>query len=438
MSCRLTALTVLLATVVPVLGDEPPVPKDRTSLKRFLAGERARTPRLPLPKLTDEESEKLGRYARFGNLQMRYAYLPAELRWGDFSPKPDPAMTLDPAYKTRLFWIVSRINHCAYCLGHQEEKLSTAGMSDEAIGWLDVDWSKAPAAEQAAYELTRTLTFSPHQLSCETLDLVRKFHGDLGALEIVWTVSNNNATNRWTGTLAIPQDWFMGDARPTSADLASRESALVALVTRQETDEVRPPLDPREEVDRRMAEAAKRRPCIPPLGTTEARRVLGDLAAAGAVPAWMRMTAHFPVAGPVRVRSLATAEKAGELPALLKAKIAWLAARHDRAWYALEIAERRLEALGLDRAEWEQIARPAEDASPADRAALELARKITVRPASIRDEDVARVREHFSDRQTAEIILHAANAAFFDRFTEALQLPIEPRGQEAVAADGSR
>ena len=39
---------------------------------------------------------------------------PPALTSGEFSRDPDPSMTLDYAFKTMLFWIVSRVNNCHY------------------------------------------------------------------------------------------------------------------------------------------------------------------------------------------------------------------------------------------------------------------------------------------------------------------------------------
>ena len=82
-------------------------------------------------------------------------------------------MTLDYAFKTQLFWIVSRTNNCQYCLGHQESKLLGAGMTEDQIAALDSDWSQFGPKEQAAYALARRITLEPHLLSDADIDAVR-------------------------------------------------------------------------------------------------------------------------------------------------------------------------------------------------------------------------------------------------------------------------
>ena len=46
-------------------------------------------------------------------------------------------------------------------------------------------------------------------------------------------------------------------------------------------------------------------------------------------------------------------------------------------------------------------------------------------PALVTDDDVAAVRKHFSDRETAEVVYFVTLAAFFDRVTEASGLQLE-------------
>ena len=61
----------------------------------------------------------------------------------------------------------------------------------------------------------------------------------------------------------------------------------------------------------------------------------------------------------------------------------------------------------------------------ADRAALSLARKLTVDPALITDADIGGLRTFYSDPEVAEIVYQVTQAAFFDRLTEAAGLRLE-------------
>jgi hypothetical protein len=110
----------LLAGCAPVASaaDEPSppraVPLTRPALKKALEDLKEATPRVPPPELTAEELARLGNRPLTPEARIRARYLPTELTAGEFSRDPDPNMSLDYAFKTMLFWIVSRVNNCHY------------------------------------------------------------------------------------------------------------------------------------------------------------------------------------------------------------------------------------------------------------------------------------------------------------------------------------
>ena len=145
-----------------VVADEPdqtarPIPATRPEMKQLLEDMKSRKVRLPLPELTAAEKEQLGERADDYESRLRYHYLianegsafgsrpqtaasssaPAAAATRDFRRNADENMSLSYEFKTELFWIVSRTNNCQYCLGHQEQKLSAAGLSEDRIAALD-------------------------------------------------------------------------------------------------------------------------------------------------------------------------------------------------------------------------------------------------------------------------------------------------------------
>ena len=107
------ALALGLAGVGRAEGPAP-APATRPEMKQLLEDWKKAKPRLPLPPPTAEERAAAGGRPLVNNGRMRMKYLPAEVRGGDFVREPDPGMSLDPTFKTRLFWIVSRVNNCQY------------------------------------------------------------------------------------------------------------------------------------------------------------------------------------------------------------------------------------------------------------------------------------------------------------------------------------
>jgi alkylhydroperoxidase family enzyme len=406
-------------------------------MKQALEDHKAAQPRLPLPPLSDEEKAKLGGRGLVNNGRMRQVYLPPDLVGGDFVREPDPAMTLDSAFKTELFWIVARSNDCRYCLGHQEWKLASAGLSEEKIAALDCDWSAYTPAEQAAFALARRLTYEPHTLTSEHLRSLQPYYKDLQILEIILTVANNNATTRWTGGLNIPQYadgafFGRGAEQPTqrlhgfltpTAELYRDKRSKVAPARRPSVDP-RPPLESPKEVVAALAVCRKREPRLS-LVSEDAARALLPANGPGDTPQWVRLLANFPKAGKARINNVLAAQDKGTLERRLRCQVAWIAARNDRAWYALGCARQRLEKEGVaDKDIWALDGRW-DEFTPAQQAAFNLTRKLAATPDLVSDADVAMVRKHYPDKQVAELVYHITLAAFFDRITEAAGLSLE-------------
>jgi prepilin-type N-terminal cleavage/methylation domain-containing protein len=296
----------------------------------------------------------------------------------------------------------------------------------------------------ASRTFTRKLTYEPHALTAADLGALSAHYTEPQALEIVLAVAGFNAMNRWTDSLDIPQedsgaallrstggqppanlktfltptsDAFRdrpsivaptGDGRPTAAALAKR-----------------PPLESRAEVEQKLAQLSARAPRLKPAGEAVTRAALPATWPAGPVPNWVRLLARFPNSGVPRAVSLRTAQDKAVLAPVLKAQVAWIAARHDRAWYALGQAHRQLWAQGLSDDAIFALDGDGASFTAAEREAFAFARKLTVAPQIITDGDIARLREHYSDAAVAETVYRLTNTAFLNRLTEAAALPLE-------------
>jgi alkylhydroperoxidase family enzyme len=418
-------------------SDVPPaVPVTRADLLQALERSKRNEPRLPLPPISDDDKARAGKgeWGVVNNGRMRKHYLPAELTGAGFLREPDAAMTLGHPFQTMIFWIVSRGNNCTYCMGHQESKLATAGVADDRIAALDGDWVSFTPAERAAFTLAKKATFEPHALTAADLDRVRPYYNDKQILEILLVTGNFNAMNRWTGALRIPQEAHRvyvpeGGIGPKASVGASRVAPLgLELASASATSPLesrRPPLESRAEVESALAACRTRTPRLPLADETASRAVLPSGWTPKVVPQWVRLLANFPKAGAARVALHKAAEDKGKLDPRLRAQVAWIAARNDRAWYAVGEARRRLRDLGQTDDQVFALDGSWDAFTPADRAAFALSKTLTTDPALVTDAAVAAVRKHFSDYQTAEIIHHVTEAAFFDRVTEAAGLRCE-------------
>jgi alkylhydroperoxidase family enzyme len=260
---------------------------------------------------------------------------------------------------------------------------------------------------------------------------VKKHYKDLQVLEIVLTVAGNNAMTRWTDALGIPQEGhrkFLTETSEKNRDKVSKIAPL-AVVNGKPTPKLapqsRPALPTKAQAEEQLAAARKRTPRLPLVADAEARKLLPDDWPKGALPQWVRLLANFPKAGVGRARMILAGEDKGVLDKKLRAQVHWIAARHDRAWYALGHAKARLKALGVKEDDVWALDAPDRRFSEAQKAAFAFAKKLTVTPARITDDDVAGLRKHYKDREVAELIYQVTAAALFNRLTEAAGLRLE-------------
>lgn len=432
----------LLCLIIPVcllaVAHGEDLTKTRPEMKKRIQALKERVSRLPLPPPTAEDIAS-GR-PLVNNGRLRSIYLPVSWQaflvpgWGSpaRASKGGTAALLksleaspDYAFKTRLFWIVSRTNDCQYCLGHQELKLRRVGMTDDQIASLDSRWNLFSGAEQAAMKVARKLTITPHLFNEHDVSGLKQHFKDDEIIEILYTVARYNAVNRWTSSTGIPQDQsFGGDDHseldtPTSAEFADVTSTVIPADI-----VLRPEWETREQTAAAMS-AARTRTAVVELPSIEfATSILEKDTPGVTPPCWFRAMSKLSVALDAWAQRQAMVRE-GKTASDLRNRIAWISARENRAWYAARHAQARYLASGGDPAILDSFAELEMAATPGDAEALRFARKLTSNPRTIDDADVVRLKEHFSDFEVAEIIQLISDANAFDRFTEALHLPVE-------------
>lgn len=412
----------------------------RPEMKQRLEALRGRQPRLPLPPPT--EAERASGRSLVNNGRLRALHLPASWTsylipgWGGGSTKRTPpggtttllnALQTQPdyAFKTRVFWVVSRANDCQYCLGHQELKLRRAGMQEDEIAALDGSWELQTSSERAAFAAAKTLTLTPHLFGPTEIEPLLAEYKPASLIDLLYTIARYNSVNRWTTATGIPQDQAFGGEEhppldtPTAPKFAEVESQIV----------LRQPLDRGnweswDEYLMKVESVRSRQPLVPLPEISAARTVLDAETPGLTPPNWFRAVSQLPIAldawrqREARVRD-------GQTPLELRLLIAWVTARENRAWYAAEHARMRYATGGRETAALASFESLEAAVAPGWAEALRFARKLTNSPQTIGDADVARLREHFSDAETAEILDSTGDANAFDRLTESLRLPLE-------------
>jgi alkylhydroperoxidase family enzyme len=450
----------------PDVANSPrPTPIRRDDMKKLLESMKNRRERVMLPPVTEEEKSQTDPRATSYESRLSKFFLPSTSgargylnfsgspartnRPTDNRPvqEPDPNLTLDYGFKTRLFWIASRVNNCQYCLGHQESKLLAVGMTDDQIANLDLDWSKFPENEQAAFALARRLTLEPQLLSDVDIDVCRKYYSDVQILEMVLSVAGNNAINRWKEGVGVPQSRTGGSFGGSNTEehsyltdtnplLASKPSSILEGKWNDES----PKLVPTERriakfshllsIEKGLSMVSSRASRLPMKSDQETKAAFSDLDLADDVPNWIRVLANFPIAGKRQVIAFQSAEKDLDLSALTRARLAWLIARQNGALYSLAEADARLRTLGQSREQINELDRFEESTNEElftarDKALLTVARNLAASPVVLTDSEAQRAIDLAGPREFVQTVHYTAMRSLFDRFTEACGLPAD-------------
>jgi len=438
MTRTLVALFLFVAIVPRSLGadvvsDAPkPIPVTRPEIKQALEALKQRTPRLPLPASAEQGGVNNGR--------MRSLYIPESWsggapnrggsgrggnRWTPGQRGNNSSPTLDYVLTTSCFWIVSRGNNCHYCLGHQELKLAGAGVPDDKIAALDFRWTDFDPRTQAALAYARKMTLEPHLVGDADIEKLKEHFTNNEIIELTFVISRFNSTNRWTDGMGIPQDKGFGEEASTLLTPTSDEFLHTKSQVTADTREPRPALPSAKEIAAAIDACAHRAARVEIPSVEAAKAMLGDAVAGRDPKVWEQAMSGLPDVGKYQVAAWNTIMTDDHLAPRLKAELAYITAVNNRARYAAATAGQRLAELGVPSEEYVSLLSGGSHDSPGAAAAYRLATKSTVNPHLISDRDIADVRAHFSDEETAMIMHVICMANMFDRFTEALGLPLE-------------
>jgi alkylhydroperoxidase family enzyme len=416
----------------PLLAaDEPstvpkPIPATRPEMKAALEALKARQPRVPLPAPAEGEASSnylpatwgggggLGGPGQTNNRGARDSR-------GNF---PDPRM--DSLFTDPCFWVVSRGNNCHYCLGHQELKLRAGGLDDDAIAALDSNWSRFDPRQQAALAFARKLTLEPALVGDADVTKLQQIFSDVEIIELAFSIARFNSVNRWTDGMGLPQERYVSEEGESALTTPTREQfARAKSIVTPDTRTPRGPLPTPENVAAAIEACRSRTPRVELPSEADAKHALADSIGDRNPLVWERALSGLPEVGKAHVVVWNTIMTDEHLSPRLKAELAYISAVNNRAWYAAGTAARRLVELGASPEGLVSLCWGEASGPPGADAAYRLARKLTADPHLITDQDIAAVREHYSDPETAQIVQVICMANLFDRFTESLGLPLE-------------
>lgn len=464
MKTTIFTLFLFLAAITPSTAQEIPYPKDqprvtpitRPAMKMMIEQMKDRQPRIPLPDLTDEDRKQLGEQADSYEARLRYHYLGQPGGRRKWTRQPDPASTLDNAFKIELFWIVSRVNNCQYCIGHQETKLLAAGSRESRIAALDCDWTQFKPNERAAFEFARTFTLDPHKLDDAAVERLQAHYSDLQILEMILSMSWNNSINRWKEAIGVPQSQHEGgysrllaQAETVSAELENLQHgsyltdtpaefrnarSVVAFYIDREPKQgftktqqpQRPELESSEVLEQMLDDCRGRQPRLPLVSQELARERLAEIMTnTDTADNWMRLLANFPVDGVRRAIDFWEVQHNDHLNPLMKARLAWIVARQDRALYMLGMARTQLKDLGQSQSDIYDLDGDWQQFDPADQSLFLLAKNLGASPVVLTDAEVDEAVRLAGPESVVQAINYVTGLAAMNRITEAAGLPLD-------------
>jgi alkylhydroperoxidase family enzyme len=429
--CRAAAaLMVALATPAAVAepADRPKaVPASQAELADAFESLERREPRLPV--LLDDDGQPISYLpAAWGGGDGLGALRPVSYRGGRDRTGAAADPFADSLFTDASFWVVSRGNNCHYCLGHQDDKLRASGLDDAALAALDGDWSAFEPRHRAVLSFARKLTLEPDRVDEADVAALEKHFSEPELIELAFTVAQFNALNRWTDAMGFPlEDYADRTASGSRTSQPGEASGQPPSLSTPETSARRLAAPSWDEVARGIEQSRRRRPRVELAGPDATAGKFGSAAAPGDISAWKRAFARLSPPAAVQAAAIDAVLNDDHLDPRLKAELAFVSAVLNRAWYSADLAGDRLSELGGSP---EEIVAALADGgdegeAQAGAAARQLAAKMTLTPHLVVDRDVAQVREHFSDAETAQIIYVVCIANLFDRFTSALGLPAE-------------
>ncbi len=357
---------------------------------------------------------------------------------------------MDRVFSQSLFWVTTRAMNCSYCMGHCEMGLDLAGLTKPQIAQrtrllAGADWSSFSAEEQDAYAFARKLTATPWAISDADVQGLERDFGPQRALVVLTAACRGHYMTRISNgfQLSLERDnvfreWYFHRSdthakasEPAPVPLTRPEMKKLLEESKRDVPRLTPPPPTPEE----LASAQERK--TPFTGTYRIRNLLPPELRGGYFFLMDGRTLEMDIRA-LRNPSAATSSQITIDPSrrvdpdpnmtldyAFKAMLFWVVSRSNNCVYCMGHNETQLRTFGVaeDRiaaldGDWAQF-------TLAERAALNLARKLTVAPHTITEADIDAVRQHFNNLQVLEMIGIVTGFNAMNRWTGPLRLSQE-------------
>lgn len=337
--------------------------------------------------------------------------------------------TVPPEIKMAMALRIAQQLNSPYSAAHAMRWLRSSDRGRAMLTQIRADkLSALPPAEQLALSYADQLTQGVHDVSDADFQKTRAAYNDSQIVELTMTVCFFNYFTRLNEALNLPvESWVLDGAGPTPASVAAYQApiARVALISNDEMAATS------------AATAAAKQTQTPAAG-------LGLGVVANSQRAMMRAPA---LAQAWRDYGTAVREKFS-IDRNIQLQISFAVSMANGCRYCTLHQVLGLRRLGVDPAKLVAMKKDDSALTPRELTAVTFARKVTRGPATVTDEDFAKLKAEFGEQGAFEVLLQTCGFSFMNRLTDGLRLPSEDEAMRVyretygadwklIGADGS-
>jgi AhpD family alkylhydroperoxidase len=311
---------------------------------------------------------------------------------------------VEPEVKLAMGLRMAQLNGSPYVAAHMQRLLRATPRGQNLLAQLQASTSKpVAAADQLALAYADALTRDVHGTSDADFQKLRGSFNDSQVVELTMTVCFFNYFTRMAEALNLPVETWALEGK-TGAIEGSQYNAPIARVGLISDEEMRA-----TEVLTAAAKDAAKQPNGLGLGIANSQRAM--MRSPAFALAWRAY------GNAVREYAVVNRE--------MKLHVSFAVSMANGCRYCTLHQVLGLRRLGVDPAKLLAMRKSDAALTPRELTAVVFARKLTREPASISDEDFARLKTEFTEQGAAELLLQTCAFNFMNRLTDGLHLPSE-------------
>jgi len=134
---------------------------------------------------------------------------------------------IEPALRSLVTVLVSKINHCAFCVDINSATLLKRGVSPEMVAALN-NWQDNALFDQrqlVALDYADAITRTERQVSQEMIDRLKTHFNDDALVELTAVIAFQNLSSKFNSALDVPAQGFCSILELSGVDEAEKQPA---------------------------------------------------------------------------------------------------------------------------------------------------------------------------------------------------------------------